>query len=159
MLTPSYVFTPSITSHFSFSHSLLSHHVVWFMKWVGSLTGQPSDVLCTISSPLKAQFSWAKHTRRAVGLIVFFFFITHTLCNCWRCVPGWEINLAMLYISLHFFHPRLHYEHDWHRQKNWDKKKQGCVIFFFCAVLFRWCASFTRIVGSGPLCFLFTTVT
>lgn len=70
MLTPSYVFTPSIMSHLSFFHSLLRHHLVWFMEWVGILTEQLCDVLCTISFPLKAPFSWAKPTRRAAGLII-----------------------------------------------------------------------------------------
>lgn len=136
-----------------FAPCCLIHEVGWY-------SDRPT-LWCALHHLLPSQspiFMSQTH-QKGCGTYRFFFFITHTLCNCWRCVPGWEINLAMMYISLHFFHPRLHYEHDWHRQKNWDKKKQGCVIFFVCAVLFRWCASFTRIVGSGPLCFLFTTVT
>lgn len=94
MLTPSYIFTPSITSHFSSLSLILSllpppNHLVWFMESVGILTDQPpSDVLSTISSRLsKAPFLGAKSTRRAAELIVF---ITHT-CYATGCfeVHSW----------------------------------------------------------------------
>lgn len=48
------------------------HHLAWFLEWAGTLTDQPSDALCTISSPLLPRFPGAKPTRRAAELIVFY---------------------------------------------------------------------------------------
>lgn len=155
MLTPSYVFTPSITSHFSFSHSLLPpppcliHGVGWYSDrpnlWSALHHLLPSQ------SPI---FMSQTH-QKGCGTHRFFF-VTHTLCN-WVLVVRSRVrdqgcNVVHL---LPIFCPRLHYEHGGrepqHRHKHRDRgKKNKAVSFsFFCAVPFRWCSLINgRITGS-----------